>query len=91
MKRGGTGNRDLAIDATRGVAIWSMVTAHFATDAPLASPTHAFPYVDGMSAFVMLSGIVLGLVYQRWVNRYGLRFATCGWPNGSRSSTCVSC
>lgn len=71
----GSGNRDLAIDATRGVAIWSMVTAHFATDAPLASPTHAFPYVDGMSAFVMLSGIVLGLVYQRWATRHGLRYA----------------
>ncbi len=70
-----SGNRDLAIDATRGVAIWSMVTAHFATDSPLASPTHAFPYVDGMSAFVMLSGIVLGLVYQRWVTRHGLRYA----------------
>ncbi len=52
-----------------------MVTAHFATDAPLASPTHAFPYVDGMSAFVMLSGIVLGLVYQRWATRHGLRYA----------------
>ncbi|MEO9329962.1 OpgC domain-containing protein [Gordonia aurantiaca] len=70
-----SGNRDLAIDATRGVAIWSMVTAHFATGSPLATPTHSFNYVDGMSAFVMLSGIVLGLVYQRWVNRYGLRFA----------------
>ncbi|MBD0864036.1 OpgC domain-containing protein [Gordonia sp. zg691] len=68
-------NRDLAIDATRGVAIWSMVTAHFAHESPLAAPTHAFPYVDGMSAFVMLSGIVLGLVYQRWVGRHGLRFA----------------
>ncbi|PWD41998.1 hypothetical protein ACN93_16575 [Gordonia paraffinivorans] len=69
------GNRDLAIDATRGVAIWSMVTAHFATESALAAPTHSFNYVDGMSAFVMLSGIVLGLVYQRWVTRYGLRFA----------------
>ncbi|WP_439032553.1 OpgC domain-containing protein [Gordonia terrae] len=68
-------NRDLAIDATRGVAIWSMITAHFAHESSLAAPTHAFPYVDGMSAFVMLSGIVLGLVYQRWVTRHGLAFA----------------
>lgn len=67
--------RDLAIDATRGVAIWSMITAHFAHESVLATPTHAFPYVDGMSAFVMLSGVVLGLVYQRWVARHGLAFA----------------
>ncbi|ANY23135.1 OpgC domain-containing protein [Gordonia terrae] len=67
--------RDLAIDATRGVAIWSMITAHFAHESTLATPTHAYPYVDGMSAFVMLSGIVLGLVYQRWVARHGLAFA----------------
>ncbi|WLP91360.1 OpgC domain-containing protein [Gordonia sp. NB41Y] len=68
-------NRDLAIDATRGLAIWSMITAHFATGAAIDSPTHAFPYVDGMSAFVLLSGFVLGLVYHRWIDRHGLRFA----------------
>ncbi|MFT4043127.1 MAG: OpgC domain-containing protein [Gordonia sp. (in: high G+C Gram-positive bacteria)] len=68
-------NRDLAIDATRGVAIWSMITAHFATGTPLAWPTHAFPYVDGMSVFVLLSGFVLGLVHQRWTAREGLRYA----------------
>ncbi|MGV9481544.1 OpgC domain-containing protein [Gordonia aichiensis] len=67
--------RDLAIDATRGVAIWSMITAHFALGMRIAEPTHAFPYVDGMSAFVLLSGFVLGLVYQRWIERHGLRFA----------------
>ena len=67
--------RDLAIDATRGVAIWSMITAHFALGMRIAEPTHSFPYVDGMSAFVLLSGFVLGLVYQRWIERHGLRFA----------------
>lgn len=68
-------NRDLAIDATRGVAIWSMISAHFARDTFVESPTHAFPYVDGMSAFVMLSGLVLGLVYRRWIDRESLRYA----------------
>lgn len=68
-------NRDLAIDATRGVAIWSMITAHFATDLRIAAPTHAYPYVDGMSAFVLLSGLVLGLVYGRWIKRESLGYA----------------
>lgn len=68
-------NRDLAIDATRGVAIWSMITAHFADGFRIAAPTHAYPYVDGMSAFVLLSGLVLGLVYRRWIDRISLRHA----------------
>lgn len=67
--------RDLAIDAIRGLAIWSMVTEHFAIGSLLAAPTHAFPYVDGMSAFVLLSGLVLGLVYGGWVRRYSLTYA----------------
>lgn len=32
-------NRDLAIDVTRGLAIWSMITAHFADGAKIAMPT----------------------------------------------------
>lgn len=67
--------RDLAIDATRGLAIWSMITAHFGTGTILATPTHSFPYVDGMSVFVMLSGLVLGMVYHRWIDRHTLMFA----------------
>ncbi|WP_338837705.1 OpgC domain-containing protein [Gordonia polyisoprenivorans] len=68
-------NRDLAIDVTRGLAIWSMITAHFADGAKIAMPTHVFPYVDGMSVFVLLSGFVLGLVHRRWIETRGLRFA----------------
>ncbi|AZG43925.1 OpgC domain-containing protein [Gordonia insulae] len=68
-------NRDLAIDATRGLAIWSMISLHFAAGTHIAAPTHAFPYVDGMSAFVLLSGLVLGLVYRRWIERISLRYA----------------
>ncbi|WP_288336966.1 OpgC domain-containing protein [uncultured Gordonia sp.] len=67
-------NRDLAIDVTRGLAIWSMITAHFADGAKIAMPTHVFPYVDGMSVFVLLSGFVLGLVHHRWIETRGLRF-----------------
>lgn len=68
-------NRDLAIDVTRGLAIWSMITAHFADGTKVAGPTHAFPYVDGMSVFVLLSGFILGLVHHRWIDNLGLRSA----------------
>ncbi|GAA1480323.1 hypothetical protein GCM10009624_07630 [Gordonia sinesedis] len=68
-------NRDLAIDATRGLAIWSMISLHFAAGTVIAVPTHSFPFVDGMSAFVLLSGLVLGLVYRRWIDRYSLGYA----------------
>ncbi|GAC57650.1 hypothetical protein GOHSU_22_01100 [Gordonia hirsuta DSM 44140 = NBRC 16056] len=67
--------RDLAIDGTRGVAIWSMVSLHFANGMLIALPTHAYPFVDGMSAFVLLSGLVLGLVHRRWIARHDLDFA----------------
>ncbi len=67
--------RDLAIDAARGLAIWSMVTAHFALGSRIAEPTHSFPYVDGMSAFVLLSGVVLGLVHHRWIERHSLGYS----------------
>lgn len=67
--------RDVAIDATRGLAIWSMISFHFAAYTYVAAPTHAFPFVDGMSAFVLLSGLVLGMVYRRWVTRHSLAYA----------------
>ncbi|MFT4086841.1 MAG: OpgC domain-containing protein [Gordonia sp. (in: high G+C Gram-positive bacteria)] len=71
----GSTGRDFAIDATRGLAIWSMISLHFADGTKIAAPTHAFPHVDGMSAFVLLSGLVLGIVYRRWIGRHGLRYA----------------
>ncbi|MBM7368570.1 OpgC domain-containing protein [Gordonia hydrophobica] len=75
MRRRSHSGRDRAIDATRGLAIWSMISLHFAAGTVVAAPTHAFPYVDGMSAFVLLSGLVLGIVYQRWVTAHGLTYA----------------
>lgn len=52
-----------------------MISEHFALGTLLAAPTHAYPYVDGMSAFVLLSGLVLGLVYGGWIERYSLGYA----------------
>ncbi|GGF38489.1 OpgC domain-containing protein [Williamsia phyllosphaerae] len=63
--------RDRAIDATRGLAIFSMVSGHFALGTDLAKPTHVFPYADGASAFVLLSGLLLGIVHRGWSDRTG--------------------
>lgn len=48
---------------------------HFADGTWAAEPTHLFPYMDGMSAFVLLSGLVLGIVHQRWISRFSLRYS----------------
>jgi len=52
-----------------------MIAAHFAgRKSMLAYPTHAYPYVDGMAAFVLLSGLVFGIVYGGWIDRRGWGF-----------------
>lgn len=58
--------RDVAIDCIRGVAVFSMISGHFAAGSYLAKPTHSIPYFDGASAFVLVSGLVLGIVHSRW-------------------------
>ncbi len=52
-----------------------MVSLHFADGTRVAEPTHLFPYMDGMSAFVLLSGLVLGIVHRRWNERFSLRYS----------------
>lgn len=52
-----------------------MVSLHFADGTWAAEPTHSFPYMDGMSAFVLLSGLVLGIVHRRWTQRFSLRYS----------------
>ncbi|KXO94342.1 hypothetical protein AXK57_21035 [Tsukamurella pulmonis] len=60
-----------AVDAARGLAVFSMITGHFAEGSVLSWPTHKIPYFDGASAFVLLSGLILGVVHRRWVDRDG--------------------
>ncbi|MFZ2511919.1 MAG: OpgC domain-containing protein, partial [Gordonia sp. (in: high G+C Gram-positive bacteria)] len=55
--------------------IWSMVSLHFANGMLIALPTHAYPFVDGMSAFVLLSGMMLGIVHRRWMGAHDLDFS----------------
>ncbi|CAM5518818.1 OpgC protein OS=Tsukamurella paurometabola (strain ATCC 8368 / DSM / CCUG 35730 / CIP 100753/ JCM 10117 / KCTC 9821 / NBRC 16120 / NCIMB 702349 / NCTC 13040) OX=521096 GN=Tpau_0075 PE=4 SV=1 [Tsukamurella paurometabola] len=59
------------MDAARGLAVFSMITGHFDEGAFLSWPTHEIPYFDGASAFVLLSGLILGVVHRRWVDRDG--------------------
>jgi hypothetical protein len=64
--------RSAAIDLIRGYCIISMVTAHIAAGSLLAKATHVFPEFDGASGFVLLSGLVLGMVQRRRVESSGL-------------------
>jgi hypothetical protein len=67
-----TGKRDVGIDLIRGYCIASMVTGHIAAFSFLAALLHVFPKFDGASGFVLLSGLVLGIVQARRLERVGL-------------------
>lgn len=59
------------MDAARGLAVFSMITGHFAEGSVLSWPTHMIKFFDGASAFVLLSGLILGVVHRRWIDRDG--------------------
>lgn len=63
--------RDLAIDIAKGCAILSMITGHFAAGEVVAKPAHLVPDFDGASAFVLLSGLLLGIVHRRKIDSTG--------------------
>lgn len=56
--------RDPTIDVLRGLCIASMVVAHLASGSPLDKLTH-MRGIDGATGFVLLSGLVLGMVHSR--------------------------
>lgn len=66
-------SRDSAIDVIRGFCIASMVSAHLAGATMLADMFHVFPKFDGASGFVLLSGLVLGMVQRRRIASNGMR------------------
>ncbi|OZF04166.1 hypothetical protein CH299_07260 [Rhodococcus sp. 14-2686-1-2] len=45
-----------------------MITAHFSEGEILAKPFHVVPYFDGASAFVLLSGLLVGIVHRRKID-----------------------
>ncbi|WP_129339720.1 OpgC domain-containing protein [Cellulomonas endophytica] len=68
-----TSSRLAQIDIIRGYCIASMVAGHVAPGSRLSWALHAFPFFDGASGFVMLSGLVLGIVQHKRLERDGLR------------------
>lgn len=70
-----SGRRDTAIDTIRGVCIVLMTVSHLAEGSPADQILHVAPWVDGASGFVLMSGLVLGLVQPGRIGRGGLRGA----------------
>lgn len=61
----GTSRRDPTLDIIRGLCIVSMVIGHLADGSPLYAVTHGQIWVDGATGFVLLAGLVLGMVQRR--------------------------
>lgn len=57
--------RDVPLDVVRGLCIVSMVVAHLASGSFLSRMINVSTLVDGASGFFLLSGLVLGIVYER--------------------------
>ncbi|MGV9827811.1 OpgC domain-containing protein [Gordonia sp. NPDC003429] len=65
--------RDASIDIFRGGCIVSMAVAHIALGSVLWAVLHPIPVFDGASGFVLISGIVMGMVYRRSSNALGAK------------------
>ena len=63
--------RDHALDALRGVFIVSMTFQHLAPEAAPTAVIHAPVAFDGASGFVLMSGLVLGIVQSGRLRRGG--------------------
>src|SRR5687767_11168856 len=68
--------RDLRIDLLRGYCVLAMVVDHIAGRSLLYPLTggNRF-YTSAAEAFIFISGLVMGLVYRRLVERDGLGFS----------------
>ena len=60
-----TSRRDPALDQIRGLCILSMIIGHLADRSPLYAVTHEWIWVDGATGFVLLAGLVIGMVQSR--------------------------
>ncbi len=69
----GSDGRDLRIDLLRGFAVVAMVVDHIAGSSPLYIFTggNRF-YTSAAEGFIFISGLVMGLVYRRFIQRDGL-------------------
>src|SRR5207245_8225024 len=66
--------RDQRIDLLRGFCVVAMIVDHIAGPSFLYAVTggNRF-YTSAAEAFIFISGLVMGLVYQRLIVRHGLR------------------
>ncbi|MDG4664570.1 OpgC domain-containing protein [Mycobacterium sp. 236(2023)] len=64
--------RDPAIDGVRGLCIFSMVIGHICFGSTVWRIVHPVPWIDGASGFVLLAGLVLGMVSRRRVDSAGV-------------------
>jgi len=60
-----TTRRDPSVDVLRGICVASMVIAHLARYSVLHRATHAALWIDGATGFVLLAGLVIGMVQAR--------------------------
>lgn len=67
----GRGQRDTAIDTLRGICIVMMISSHVAAGSILDKIAHPSVWVDGASGFVLLSGLLVGLVQRSVRERAG--------------------
>jgi len=67
--------REATVDIIRGLCIISMVFAHVALGGIGHTITHAAVWYDGAMGFVLLSGLIVGIVQQKTVARVSLRAA----------------
>lgn len=67
--------RDYTLDSIRGLAILSMAFGHLAGVTLLSKLLHAPTWIDGAILFVLISGLVLGIVQRSAKNRGGVRYS----------------
>ncbi|WP_422742558.1 OpgC domain-containing protein [Mycobacterium sp. WMMD1722] len=67
--------RDEAIDAVRGLCIFSMVIGHISFGSTLWGIVHPVPWIDGASGFVLLAGLVVGMVSRRRADVAGVAWS----------------
>lgn len=67
------GGRDLRLDLIRGFMVFAMVANHLAGDSPLSLLTGGNRFfTSAAEGFVLISGLMTGLVYHRIIRRDGL-------------------
>lgn len=55
----------MTIDVIRGLAVASMIVSHSSLHSVLFRVTHFVHWIDGAEGFVLLAGLVLGMVHRR--------------------------